>query len=369
VVRFFVGELESSFQIKMTCSGKRVVGPQHHLLVAGAASEVDALLYQPTSETMTAAVIGHQQDPQLRCGAVLTDTEHTSDSSPIELGDPGLLPTRIVLGSIVGDDLGNQGLEFKVPAKLAGVLLTVGHHDPAQIARLSEDPYQNLRLMPGNRHRDSPLPRLTETIVSVETSEVHDDNQPSEQAPSQRRDQLLDASYRWVLRHGLADMSLRPLAEAVESSPRVLLFLFGSKDGLIRALLGRARRDELILLNELRTASDAADLADAVVRVWQWLAAPEHRGLLRLWCEGYARSLIDPDGPWAGFASQTVTDWLDLLAHFQPAESRSSEGALARRTHVLAVLRGAMLDLLATDDITRTSAAISDLERTLRASG
>jgi hypothetical protein len=125
----------------------------------------------------------------------------------------------------------------------------------------------------------------------------------------------------------------------------------------------------LILLNELRTASDAADLADAVVRVWQWLAAPEHRGLLRLWCEGYARSLIDPDGPWAGFASQTVTDWLDLLANFQPAESRSSEGALARRTHVLAVLRGAMLDLLATDDITRTSAAISDLERTLRASG
>ena len=198
---------------------------------------------------------------------------------------------------------------------------------------------------------------------------MHDDNQPSEQAPSQRRDQLLDASYRWVLRHGLADMSLRPLAEAVESSPRVLLFLFGSKDGLIRALLARARRDELILLDGLRTASDAADLADAVVRVWQWLAAPEHRGLLRLWCEGYARSLIDPDGPWAGFASQTVTDWLDLLAHFQPAESRSSEGALARRTHVLAVLRGAMLDLLATDDLTRTSAAISHLERTLRASG
>jgi hypothetical protein len=119
-----------------------------------------------------------------------------------------------------------------------------------------------------------------------------------------------------------------------------------------------------------RPAADSAVCtAGLLPRVWQWLAAPEHRGLLRLWCEGYARSLIDPDGPWAGFASQTVTDWLDLRAHFQPAESRNSEGALARRTYVLAVLRGAMLDLLATDDISRTSAAISDLERTLRASG
>jgi len=47
-------------------------------------------------------------------------------------------------------------------------------------------------------------------------------------------------------------MSLRPLAAAIGSSPRVLLFLFGSKEGLVRALLARARLDELGLLDEIR---------------------------------------------------------------------------------------------------------------------
>ena len=67
-------------------------------------------------------------------------------------------------------------------------------------------------------------------------------------SPSPRQEELLERSYRYVLQHGLIDMSLRPLAEAIDSSPRVLLFLFGSKDGLVRALLARAREDELAML-------------------------------------------------------------------------------------------------------------------------
>ncbi len=67
----------------------------------------------------------------------------------------------------------------------------------------------------------------------------------TETAPvsSARRDELLDRAYRYVTEHGLSAMSLRPLATEIGSSPRVLLFLFGSKDGLVRALLARARSD------------------------------------------------------------------------------------------------------------------------------
>ncbi|MGH8869222.1 MAG: TetR family transcriptional regulator, partial [Actinomycetes bacterium] len=67
-------------------------------------------------------------------------------------------------------------------------------------------------------------------------------------APSPRREELLERAYAYALEHGLADLSLRPLAAAVGSSPRVLLYLFCSKDGLLRALLARARADELDLL-------------------------------------------------------------------------------------------------------------------------
>ena len=85
------------------------------------------------------------------------------------------------------------------------------------------------------------------------------------------------------------------------------------------------------------------------------MAAPEHRGLLTLWVEGYARSLIDPDGPWAGFASDTVADWLDVLGEVASA----SDDADADPTLVLAVLRGALLDLLATRDVDRTTDAVN----------
>jgi AcrR family transcriptional regulator len=184
-------------------------------------------------------------------------------------------------------------------------------------------------------------------------------------SPSARQVELLEAAYRYALEHGLADMSLRPLAAAVGSSPRVLLYLFGSKDGLIRALLARARADELAMLAGVQAAG-SADLATLAGHVWSWLAAPEHRPLLALWTEAYARSLIEPDGPWAGFARSTVDDWLALLAGAQPAAVRCTPTGCNRRTAVLALLRGALLDLLATGDLERTEEAVRDQLAALR---
>jgi AcrR family transcriptional regulator len=177
---------------------------------------------------------------------------------------------------------------------------------------------------------------------------------------SARRDELLERAYRYVLEHGIAALSLRPLAADVQSSPRVLLFLFGSKDELVRALIGRARADELQMLDELRSRrdGDVADLFEVAGEVWTWLAAPAHRAVLTLWLESYARSLIEPDGAWSGFAEATVRDWLDLLAAAQPDDGRPPAQAEAERTLVLAVLRGALLDLLATGDAERTTAAV-----------
>ncbi len=164
-----------------------------------------------------------------------------------------------------------------------------------------------------------------------------------------RRDDLLRQAYAYALEHGLADLSLRPLAAAIGSSPRVLLFLFGSKDGLVRELLAQARADQLALLDQVRGDT----LAEVALAVWSWLAAPEHRALLTLWLEGYGRSLIAADGPWAGFARATVDDWLAVLAETGADRTQC--------TLALAVLRGALLDLLATGDVERTTAAVHSI--------
>jgi hypothetical protein len=95
-----------------------------------------------------------------------------------------------------------------------------------------------------------------------------------------------------------------------------------------------------------------------VTTTWQWLVDRRHRPLLTLWLEAYARSLTEPDGPWADFARQTVDDWLAVLAAAQPPSARHSAAGTAERTLALSVLRGALLDLLATGDVDRTTAAV-----------
>jgi len=207
---------------------------------------------------------------------------------------------------------------------------------------------------------------------------------------SPRREELLDRAYRYALEHGLADLSLRPLAAAIGSSPRVLLFLFGSKDGLVRELLARARADELGYLARegtagQRTAGDDSagrnapredGLTVLVAATWRWLAAEPVRPLLTLWTEAYGRSLVEPGGPWSGFASQSVADWLEVLAAAQPADRAGSKeqetsdpGPAADRTLALAVLRGCLLDLLATGDTERVGAAIARYLRLAASAG
>ena len=105
-------------------------------------------------------------------------------------------------------------------------------------------------------------------------------------------------------------------------------------------------------------ADGTASLDKVAEQVWQWLADTTHRPLLTLWVEAYAHSLIEPDGNWAEFARATVEDWLDVLASAQPPKQRSTAVGVASRTLVLAVLRGALLDLLATGDIDRVDAAV-----------
>ena len=82
-----------------------------------------------------------------------------------------------------------------------------------------------------------------------------------------------------------------------------------------------------------------------------------HGRVLALWTEAYARSLIEPDGAWSGFARQTVDDWLALLAGFPPEDDEVG------RTLTLAVLRGAFLDLLATGDRVRVTWRWSAISR------
>ncbi|WP_416965747.1 TetR/AcrR family transcriptional regulator, partial [Streptomyces sp. Agncl-13] len=150
---------------------------------------------------------------------------------------------------------------------------------------------------------------------------------------SPRRTELLDACYAYLLEHGLTGLSLRPLAAATGTSPRVLLYLFGSKDELLRQLLARARHEQLAMMAAVLAEPDNAagtpgDGFDALAEsLWTFLSAPEQRPMVRLTYEAFLLSLSHDPGPWAGFAGEAARDWLDLLVRTQPpSTSRISTG-------------------------------------------
>jgi AcrR family transcriptional regulator len=173
---------------------------------------------------------------------------------------------------------------------------------------------------------------------------------------SPRRAELLSACYGYVLEHGLAGLSLRPLAAATGTSPRVLLYLFGSKEQLVRELLARARREQISLITGLLGPGSPDDGFEQLAgRLWNLLSSPEQRPMVRLTYEAYLRSVSRDPGPWQGFAAETARDYLELLMRAQPGVHPARAEATAVST--LALIRGLLLDLLADGDTDRVTAA------------
>jgi AcrR family transcriptional regulator len=194
---------------------------------------------------------------------------------------------------------------------------------------------------------------MTRQVHQAGKTDVLDDT-----VASPRRAELLGACYSYVLEHGLTGLSLRPLAAATGTSPRVLLYLFGSKDNLLRELLARARHEQVTLVAAALDPDTVAGTSgfDALVdRLWNWLSDPAQRPMVRLTYEAFLLSLSHDPGPWTGFAAESARDWLDLLCRAQPDTPRTE--AEVRATRALALVRGLLLDLLACEEPARVTAS------------
>src|SRR6516164_3637338 len=105
------------------------------------------------------------------------------------------------------------------------------------------------------------------------------------------RERLLDAVIDHFTTDGLADQSLRRIAEAVGTSHRMLLYHFGSKDGL---LLDVVRAVETRTRAQFTAIGDAAapERADQLLRaMWRYVADPELADFERLFFALYGRAL------------------------------------------------------------------------------
>jgi AcrR family transcriptional regulator len=156
-----------------------------------------------------------------------------------------------------------------------------------------------------------------------------------------RRQALLDGAVDYAIERGLADLTLRPLAEALEVRPNTLVHHFGSKEELLSAILNGVRDR----LRAMRSQMASEQETDPLEGVWRWTADPERLPFFRFFFEAYGIALRDPER-FAPFLKRVVADWLP------PGDARTA-------TLELAVLRGLLLDLLTTGERERVEGALA----------
>jgi AcrR family transcriptional regulator len=162
----------------------------------------------------------------------------------------------------------------------------------------------------------------------------------------QRRRDLLEALIDAFARDGIGDRSLRDVAEAVGTSHRMLLHHFGSREGLLLAVVEEVERRQAGLLDDL-----PRDAAGAFEAMWADLRRPELWPLERLFFECYARG-AQGEAPFTELHPTAVNGW---LADVDEQSHGRADPALVRLA--LAVTRGLLLDLVATGDQAGVDAA------------
>lgn len=169
------------------------------------------------------------------------------------------------------------------------------------------------------------------------------------------RERHLEATIEYVAEHGVGELTLRRLASALGTSHRMLLYHFGSREGLlievIRALEERQRAHLAAL--EL---DPGLSVREAGLAMWDHLADPALWPYVRLFFELYGQAL--QGRPHAvPLLDGIVDDWLGPLTELGLGQGLRPDDARAGARLSLAVVRGLLLDLLATGDREAVDAA------------
>ena len=159
------------------------------------------------------------------------------------------------------------------------------------------------------------------------------------------------------MRLDTVDLKLRQVAAAIGTSHRMLVYHFGSKEGLLVEVVRRLEEDQRQRLKKLLD-DDVANPIERMRQLWQSLTDPTMWPRERLFFEVYGQALQGRPHT-KSLLTEVVEDWLEPLSKFaEQAGVPESERRLAAQL-ALAVTRGLLLNLLTTggrDDVDKTMA-------------
>lgn len=176
----------------------------------------------------------------------------------------------------------------------------------------------------------------------------------------ERKDELLNAAIGYLLEHGLAGLSLRPLAAAIGTSARLLIYHFESREGLLAQVLNamhaRLQDSYSRLLASPTRRSDEPPLRS----FWLWATSGQNFAYLKLVYELQILAARDPER-YGQLLSRASFDWLERAKAALPVSERTP----AMATLLVAVFDGLFLELMSTGDRRRTTRALDAFIRTV----
>jgi len=127
-----------------------------------------------------------------------------------------------------------------------------------------------------------------------------------------RRDELLGKVTDHVLEHGLIGLSLRPVAAAVGTSDRMLIYHFTSRDALVSAVVAETTERAV---REVEALPGASTVRSGVNRLWAAYRTQPLSSHLDVSCQAAASGLIGRE-PYLSDARASNELWAAALREY-----------------------------------------------------
>ncbi|WP_309500353.1 TetR family transcriptional regulator [Streptomyces shenzhenensis] len=170
---------------------------------------------------------------------------------------------------------------------------------------------------------------------------------------AEKRAELLKQVVHHLQHHGVAQMSLSPLADSIGTTKRMLLYYFGSRENLLAQALAVSRPDAHAMFDDV---SDTVGLREAAHALWEAMTVGEQSGPIRMLLQLLSLAATDPE-QYGEIAAETVEVMVGPIAAAYVRLGHSPQQAQAGATLLVSGLRGLCQDRLVTHDVARTDAA------------
>ena len=182
----------------------------------------------------------------------------------------------------------------------------------------------------------------------------------AELASAGPRERLLEAAVDHFGRHGIGDTSLRGIAEAVGTSHRMLIYHFGSREGLLAEVTRTVEARQRALM----TATYDADLPplEAAAKYWEETVEATLR-YGPLFFELAAHAMQGKEHA-ASLREELIASWLPQVTELCLAIGIPADQAETHARLALGAARGLLLDLLvsgARDEVARAADLLNRL--------